>query len=120
MSSIPISITLPTSSISSSAPSLVHSNAPASTDPVSSSTLSPASPVFSAPTPVSVPSISSSPPVLHPMITRSKHGIFKPNIPFSLSLIVSPSAPSDPTEPTEPTNFSEAISHPEWQKAMAP
>ena len=44
----------------------------------------------------------------HPMITRSKAGIFKKKI---LILSLSPS-------PTEPTSVQEALLIPEWKKAM--
>lgn len=66
---------------------------------------------MSSPNPY-VSSTSSVPqPVnIHPMFTRSKHGISKPKKVFGLSVIHSE---------VEPTHFSEAIKHKAWQQAMS-
>ncbi|KAL6967493.1 hypothetical protein U1Q18_033303, partial [Sarracenia purpurea var. burkii] len=50
---------------------------------------------------------------VHPMITRSKRGIFKPKILLSLVASVSKS------DLVEPKSFSEATKSPNWQQAMA-
>ena len=51
-----------------------------------------------------------SPIISHPMITRSKNGIFKPKQFPNMALLCENSL--------EPTTVSEALSHPEWKQAM--
>ena len=46
----------------------------------------------------------------HPKITRSKNGIFKPNQFLNMSLLCETHL--------EPATITDALSHPEWQKAM--
>ena len=46
----------------------------------------------------------------HPMITRAKNGIFKPNQFLNMSLLCETHL--------EPATITDALSHPEWQKAM--
>lgn len=93
---VPISTTIPipSSNVSSSSSSLSSNVTLPVTVPVSSSSVP-------APLPTSIPSS-------HPMLTRSKHGIFKPTVPFSLSLTTSPTnnSFSVSSEPTEPKSFS--------------
>lgn len=117
--SVPFSIpSVPLSTTTSVTPSTVS---PPSSDSissfehsVSSSSLLP----LSTNSPSPLPPVPISSPAPHPMMTRSKHGIYKPNVPFSLSLTTSPSSPIIP-EPSEPTLFSEAIKCPQWKKAMS-
>lgn len=63
------------------------------------------------------PPLHTSPrlPISHSMTTRSKNGLSKPKVPFTLTVVKS----NSPLAQTEPTSFSEAIKHPIWQKAMA-
>lgn len=58
---------------------------------------------------------SPSLPPLHPMITRSRAGIYKPRVPFSLH--TTPTASVDPTT-VEPHNFQQASKCREWSQAM--
>lgn len=51
---------------------------------------------------------------IHPMVTRSKHGISKPKIHFGMSALNTTESPVT----VEPTYFSEAVKHPVWQQAM--
>lgn len=46
------------------------------------------------------------------MVTRSKHGIFKPKVPLSLSLVAT-------SDPIEPKSFSEVVKSDDWKKAMS-
>lgn len=62
--------------------------------------------------PTSSPTSPVPSPAVHPMITRSKHGIVKPRIPLSLSL-------TSTSEISEPSTFSEAIKSAHWQPAMS-
>lgn len=64
-----------------------------------------------APSPATTSSAVPSLPPVHPMTTRSKVAIFKPKHPLSLFASVTPAI--------EPKNFTEAVKHKVWQKAMA-
>lgn len=100
-----VPMTVPTVPVTTSVPSSSVHHIPVTTTlslvPLSSPTS----------TPLILPSPAPSPAV-HPMVTRSKNGIFKPNIPLSLSLTTTP-------EPHEPKSFAEAVKNPNWQKAMS-
>ncbi|XP_012839451.1 PREDICTED: chitin-binding lectin 1-like [Erythranthe guttata] len=96
------------------APHTVPSNCPNSssdsdTTPTSSPSIlpnpaEPSNPVEPQPPPPTV-----SPPPNHPMVTRSKAGIHKPEIPFPLT--VSTSSPT-------PTTYRQALLDKKWRMAM--
>lgn len=119
------SIPLSFSSVPSSPSSLSSSPSPSIHTLASSSTPSPSSshhthshslsPSISSPSNSSSPSIhssSSSPPVpnLHLMITRAKHGIFKPKY--------KPCLVSTVELPFEPPSIVVALQSPQWKNAM--
>lgn len=60
---------------------------------------------------LSVDPISTQPPISdsHPMITHSKHGIFKPNPKYGLMTSIIP---------TEPKTVESALKHAGWKNAM--
>ena len=58
------------------------------------------------------PVLIPDPPLIHPMTTRSKAGIQKPNPKYALYV-------NTDTLVAEPTCFSQAIKHKEWRNAMA-
>lgn len=60
---------------------------------------------------LSIDPISTQPPISdsHPMITRSKHGIFKPNPKYGLMTSIIP---------TEPKTVKSALKHAGWKNAM--
>lgn len=53
-----------------------------------------------------------SAPIIHPMVTRSRAGVIKPNPKYALSTGTSS------TIPREPTNVKTALAHPGWKAAM--
>lgn len=114
--SVNISPTSPSVNVSPSSHFNPSSLTPSSDIP-SLTTLHSDIPFYDQPTtsviPSSFPASTSS--NIHPMVTRSKHGITKPKTQFGLTVVDPISSPVT----VEPSYFSEAIKHTVWQQAMS-
>ncbi|KAM1791280.1 hypothetical protein ACFX12_035263 [Malus domestica] len=107
----PVSITHPLTPISSPIPLPLPSSHPTllsppiSTPPVTSLPPTPLLP------PLSTTSSTLAPPTIHPMVTRAKDGISKPNPKYAHTSTI--------TAMSEPTCYSQANKFQEWRTAMA-